>query len=447
MRSIDPIHAEILAVIAAAGGLAAAGWFTGANLFPLTAGAVAYAAWHLYQLDRFRKWIEHPKRERAPFRVGIWKPVTDIAIDVRNRGKNRKKRLRNILGGFQESTSALPDATVVLDESWMVEWSNNVARDYLGIAKPKEQARSIFEYVDDRVFREYIEQEDFSRPLQIPSPVDYGISLEVRVVPYGKGKHLIQARDITRLNQLENVRRDFVANVSHELRTPLTVVHGYLESMIDADDDDELDQWKPILEQMFAQSTRLQRIVEDLLTLSKLETRSRAESAEPVVMSEVIERIVRGANLLSAENRHEIAVDCDHTLGLKGNPLELESAFSNLVFNAVRYTPPGGKIRIGWRRNGEEACFSVADTGVGIESKHIPRLTERFYRVDVGRSRDKGGTGLGLAIVKHVLIRHDGRLKIESEPGVGSTFTCRFPADRVRDIRTRGDMGTRAVSR
>lgn len=438
MRDIDPLVKELLVVVPACVALTGAGLLTGTSIAPLALGIAGYAAWHVYQLDRFRKWLEHPKRERAPFRVGAWGPVTDAALSVRNRGKSRKKRLRNILGGFQESTSALPDATVVLDEQWIVEWSNNVARDYLGIHRYKEQPRVIFDYVDDRVFREYIEAGDFSRPLQIPAPVDYSITLEVRVVPYGKGKHLVQARDITRLNQLENVRRDFVANVSHELRTPLTVVHGYLESLIEADGDEVLDEWKPILDQMHSQSGRLQRIVEDLLTLSRLETRGRSEGLETVAVREIVERIVKGAGSLSGEHRHEILVECDDRLGLLGNPSEIESAFSNLVFNAVRYTPPGGRIEVRWYGRGEEACFAVSDTGVGIEAKHIPRLTERFYRVDVGRSREKGGTGLGLAIVKHVLIRHGGRLAIESEPGVGSTFTCTFSADRVRRLRDGG---------
>ncbi len=432
MWSIDPRIVEPALALLAAIALAALGWLTGTGLAPLVLGLAGYLGWTLYQLYRLALWMEHPKRERAPARVGLFVPLLEATSNLRSRGKNRKKRLRDILGGFQESTSALPDATVVMDENWIVEWSNKVASEYLGIHKPKDQPRSIFEYIDDRVFREYVDGGDYSRPLQIPGPLDYSISLEVRVVPYGKGKHLIQARDITRLNQLENVRRDFVANVSHELRTPLTVVHGYLESMLEADDDDEMDQWKPILDQMHSQSTRLQRIVEDLLTLSRLETRDRSEGFESFPVCDMIDRIARGAASLGGDNRHQIEVDCDPELGLAGSPSEIESAFSNLVFNAVRYTPAGGTIQVRWFRDGWDACFEVADSGVGIEARHIPRLTERFYRVDVGRSREKGGTGLGLAIVKHVLIRHGGRLKIESEPGVGSTFTCWFPPERVR---------------
>ncbi|MGB5560742.1 MAG: phosphate regulon sensor histidine kinase PhoR [Sedimenticolaceae bacterium] len=439
MRRPDPAATEIILVVAAAAALATMGPWTGTGALPLALGLAGYTAWTMFQLNRYRKWMDHPKREPPPFRVGGWAPLSDIAISVRNQGKARKKRLRNILGGFHESTRILPDATVVLDKNWMVEWSNAVAQEFLGIPKPKDQPKDIFEYIDDPVFRDYLRKGDFSRPLQIPAPVDYGISLEVRVVPYGKGKHLIQARDITRLNQLETVRRDFVANVSHELRTPLTVVHGYIETMIDADDDEELDHWKPILGQMHEQSSRLQRIVEDLLTLSRLETRARTEGLEFIDMCRLIERIANSARSFSAGARHVIEVKCDPTVGLYGNPSEIESAFSNLVYNAVRYTPGAGRIKLSWWQGDGKVFFSTADNGVGIEAKHIPRLTERFYRVDVGRSREKGGTGLGLAIVKHVLLRHGGALRIESQPGVGSTFTCCLPADRIRHIQA-GDF-------
>ncbi|GJL83169.1 MAG: phosphate regulon sensor protein PhoR [marine bacterium B5-7] len=434
MPQPDNTLVEIALVALIALILVVVGIVTNTGAIPVAVGLATYISWLFFQLYRFRNWIAHPKREPAPYRVGIWDPLTSETTEIRNRGKSRKKRLRNILGGFQESTHALPDATVVLDENWMVEWANSVASQLLGIGKNREQALGIHDYIDDLVFHAYIEGGDYTRPLQIPAPVDYSISLEIRVVPYGKGKHLIQARDITRLNQLENVRRDFVANASHELRTPLTVVHGYMETILDADDDDDLEQWKPILTQVYRQSTRLKGIVEDLLTLSRLETRDRSEGQEIVNIAQMIERIVDGADSVSGDPGHDISAEVTATLGLNANASEIESAFSNLVYNAVRYTPENGRINLHWWLSGDEPCFSVMDTGVGIEAHHIPRLTERFYRVDVGRSRDKGGTGLGLAIVKHVLIRHGARLKIDSEPGHGSTFTCIFPKDRAEIV-------------
>jgi len=447
MRRIDDVVLEAVVVALVGVALMVAGALTGAGAVPVAAGLGAYLCWNGFQLYRFRRWVAHPKRVPAPVRIGVWDRLARDTLQIRNLGKSQKKRLRNLLGGFQESTNALPDATVVLDEYWKVEWSNPAARKLLGLSKPKDQTPlGIFECIEDRVFREYITWGDFSRPLQIPAPVDFRISLEVRVVPYGKAKHLIQARDITRINQLENVRRDFVANVSHELRTPLTVVHGYLETMLETDDDDDLDQWKPILSQMHSQSLRLQRIVDDLLTLSRLETRDGSERMEPIQICDLIDRIAGAARSLSGTARHEITVSCTPELGLCANATEIESAFSNLVFNAVRYTPDQGRIELRWWQEGEEGHFSVTDTGVGIEAKHIPRLTERFYRVDVGRSRGKGGTGLGLAIVKHVLLRHDGRLHIDSELGVGSTFTCRFPAERIRLLPVTVNADTQALS-
>lgn len=399
---------------------------------PLTVALTAYLAWNGFQLFRFREWLRRPKKAPQPIPIGIWKAILIEANRLREREKSHKKRLRDILGGFQESTGALPDATVVLNEQWEIEWFNPVASELLGIDKTMERGGTIFTCIDDAPFRAYVEAGDYARPLQMPAPADYGVTLEVRVVKYGKGKCLIQARDVTRLQQLEIVRRDFVANVSHELRTPLTVIHGYLETLLDADDDDELDQWKPILAHMTQQSTRLQRIVEDLLLLSRLETRERAEGMEVVHVAPLLERVAADARTLGHESDHELTVECEDGLDLFANRSEIESAFSNLVVNAVRYTPPGGRIALRWRREGEEAWFSVADTGVGIDALHVPRLTERFYRVDVGRSREKGGTGLGLAIVKHILLRHGAWLRIESRPEEGSTFTCCFPDNRVR---------------
>ena len=282
----------------------------------------------------------------------------------------------------------------------------------------------------------------------MPSPVDDNINLEMRIVPYGKGKRLLQARDISRLQQLETVRRDFVANVSHEMRTPLTVIHGYLEAMGEYKGG-ELAAWQQVINQMQQQTNRMQRTVEDLLLLSRLENNEQTTGQETVDVVRLLQDIVSESRDLSRD-AHRIELQATRSLRLYGNPNELDSAFSNLVFNAVRYTPAGGSIDLRWWHSEEDGpCFSVSDTGIGIAAQHIPRLTERFYRVDVGRSRRSGGTGLGLAIVKHVLVRHGGHLKIESEPGRGSTFTCCFPPWRVRssrraELEKAGVLGPRA---
>ncbi|WP_428605305.1 phosphate regulon sensor histidine kinase PhoR [Sedimenticola sp.] len=396
----------------------------------LWAGLTLYLGWHLYQLYRFTRWISKPKSHPRPHPFGIWRPLMLRVDELSGRGQKRKRKLSRMLSGFLESTGALPDATVVLNDEGRLDWWNSVAADFLGLDRKRHKGALIDDLISDPVFLSYLHAGHYSRPLQMPAPVNANISLEVRIVPYGKGKRLLQARDITRLHQLEIVRRDFVANVSHEIRTPLTVVHGYVESMLESSET-FLGPWKRILGQMQVQTLRMQRIVEDLLLLSRLETRRSSEGEGVVGVNALLRGIVDGARQLSGDKQHRITLDADERLRLVGNGHELESAFANLVYNAVRYTPAGGDIRIRWWLSGGGPCFSVTDSGIGIAPEHIPRLTERFYRVDVGRSRESGGTGLGLAIVKHVLSRHDGTLRVESEPGKGSVFTCRFPHARV----------------
>ncbi len=429
MSAYDAWLEELLLLVALLGGGLVLGFMAGTPLYGLLAGMAVYLAWHLWQLGRLMRWLEQGRRETPPKAIGAWFWIGAEVQALRERGRRRKRKYRRLLKGFQESTDALPDATVVLNRHGRIEWWNRAARHTLGLRAP-HKGSPILAHLPDPRFHAYLAAGDYKESLRIPSPVVPGTELEIRVVPYGKSQRLLQARDITRLNQLETVRRDFVANVSHELRTPLTVVHGYLEPLAQ-DADPDLAQWRPVFEQMFQQTTRMQRIVEDLLLLARLENGDEAGSPEPVAVARLLEQIREEALTLSGDKAHRIELEADPQLALLGNAQELYSAFSNLVFNAVRYTPAGGEIRLAWHRTAESAEFSVRDTGIGIAPEHIPRLTERFYRVDVGRSRQSGGTGLGLAIVKHVLSRHQGRLFIESTPGEGSTFRCRFPASRL----------------
>lgn len=392
--------------------------------------AAVYFAWQLLQIHLFNNWQREPETSHAPFTVGIWGSITNLAKSQRERARKRKRKLGRMLAGFRESTNALPDATVILDAKGRMEWWNEVAKEVLGLDSKRDRNRKIVEIVPDSIFNAYLEEGDYIRPLQIPAPLDDSISLEVRIVPYGKGKRLFQARDITRLQQLETVRRDFVANVSHEMRTPLTVIHGYLEAIAESGDESLLGDWKQVVAQMRQQTDRMQRIVADLLMLSRLESEELAIGQAQVDVAELLESVNQQAVNLSG-GKHRIYLKAEAGLKLYGVENELESAFSNLAFNAVRYTPPGGSVAMYWYANGDKASFSIRDNGIGIEPEHIPRLTERFYRVDVGRSRQSGGTGLGLAIVKHVLTRHGSVLEIESEPGRGSLFSCTFPEYRV----------------
>jgi len=347
---------------------------------------------------------------------------------MRVRGQKRKRKLRHLLSGFHKSTQALPDATIVFNDKGQVEWGNIVARQMIGLERKRDRGRMINELIPDPKFQDYYAAAKYQLPLQIASPVNDSIRLDVRIVPYGKAKFLLQARDVTRLQQLETVRKDFVANVSHEMRTPLTVIHGYLESMGESGDAG-LDAWQNAIQQMRQQTGRMQRIVGDLLLLSRLEGPGKSDGQECVDIPGILEMIKDEAQTLSG-GQHQITASIDKELKLQGCASDLESAFSNLVFNAVRYTPAEGSIHLRWWASKHGPCFLVKDTGIGIEPEHIPRLAERFYRVDVGRSRQSGGTGLGLAIVKHVLTRHDAQLKIESEPGKGSSFRCNFPETR-----------------
>ena len=281
--------------------------------------------------------------------------------------------------------------------------------------------------INNKKFAQYYNHKDFSHSIDIESPFDADISLNFRIAPYAEEKQLLSARDITRMRQLEGVRSLFVANVSHELRTPLTVISGYLELLSDSDNDPTLS---PIYQQMSQQTDRMTTLLDDLLMLSNLENQQEAIN-ETICIAAMINDIYREAQIFKGEQHYSIHCDIDDNLNIQGNAKEIHSAFSNLVTNALRYTPSGGEIKITWKRQQDTAQFSVQDNGIGIQQKHINRLTERFYRVDKGRSRNTGGTGLGLAIVKHVMLKHDAKLEITSEFGKGSCFTCIFPKERI----------------
>jgi two-component system phosphate regulon sensor histidine kinase PhoR len=335
-----------------------------------------------------------------------------------------------MLARFQESTSAMPDATLVLNAENEIEWFNKAAIMLLGLNKVQDVGQRIDNLVRTPAFVNYLMRGNFRRPLEMFSPENRDISLSINIVGYGKNNKLMIVRDVTRLHQLENMRRDFVANVSHELKTPLTVINGYLENLMDAGDENT-SQWYGVLDQMHQQSERMAQIVNDLLLLSRLETDDDSQSRDPVAVPALIAAIVDDLNSLIKEKQQTVEVDCDLNLWLQGNEKELYSAFSNLIVNAVKYTPEKGKITLRWQLKAGQPYFEVMDSGIGIAPEHIPRLTERFYRVDKGRSRDQGGTGLGLAIVKHVMIRHNAKLMISSEPGKGSSFRCAFSPERL----------------
>jgi two-component system phosphate regulon sensor histidine kinase PhoR len=346
---------------------------------------------------------------------------------------SERRRLAQSLARSRQAGRALPYGVAILDAEYRIVWCNDSCEAHFGIDAEADVGQPITYLVREPEFVEFVAAADFSKPIQLKTGRD-GLVVSVQFVPYVDSQRLLLSRDITQGIRLETMRRDFVANVSHELRTPLTVLVGFLETVRELKLDP--DRSRDYLNLMAEQSKRMHRIIEDLLTLSTLESAAEPPREERVDVALLLSRIQGEAIALSA-GRQRITLDAEQGFDLLGSEAEIASAFGNLASNAVRYTPSGGEVRLIWRSSQKGAEFTVEDTGVGIEAEHIPRLTERFYRVDRGRSRETGGTGLGLAIVKHALARHQATLEIESTPGTGSRFTAKFPARRVVPARTR----------
>jgi len=407
------------------------GLITGEYAWTLLLGLAGYLGWHLQQLLRLHKWLRTRQGDEAPpDGYGLWGEVFDSIYHLQRRDQKVRGRLQAVIDRVQESTAALKDAVIMLDRDGNLEWWNIAAEKLLGLKTPQDSGQQITNLVRDPRFIEYFENHNYNEPLELPSPISDRLRLQFHITQYGNREHLMLVRDITRLYQLEQMRKDFVANVSHELRTPLTVIAGYLETLLD-NVEDVNPRWLRALQQMQQQGGRMQNLLNDLLLLAKLEATDYPSDNQPVAVDLLLLSIKNDAQALSGERHHRISLEADPHLKLKGSETELRSAFSNLVFNAVKYTPDEGEIHVRWWGDEQGAHLSVQDSGLGIEAKHLPRLTERFYRVDSSRASNTGGTGLGLAIVKHVLLRHRARLDIVSKLGKGSTFTCHFPALQV----------------
>jgi two-component system, OmpR family, phosphate regulon sensor histidine kinase PhoR len=386
---------------------------------------------HLRNLVKLVNWSRDPVGTPTPRAFGLWDYVfTNLARRTRV-AYDQRERLAQSLSRFREASQAMPDGVVYLSHHNLIEWINVAAGHHFGLDAERDVGAAITNLVRQPDFVRYMESDHGNEPLVLKTTRPDGLLLSIQVIPFGEDQKMILSRDITQLEKLETMRRDFVANVSHELKTPLTVVNGFAETLLDGLEDFSPQDAKRYLQLVLDQTSRMQRLIDDLLALSALETAAAAGQDESVDVQGLIRTVAQEAQILSG-GRHQIDVDEGPAAHLCGNLKELHSALANLASNAVRYTPEGGRIKLAWCAfdNGE-AAFSVTDSGIGIDARHLPRLTERFYRVDRGRSRETGGTGLGLAIVKHVLTRHQGTLHIQSEPGKGSTFTARFPAARL----------------
>ena len=410
------------------------GLISGAWGWSLALCLAAYLAWVLRDLLRLQRWLENANpRDEVPEARGLWEALYDRIYLLQRRNREARERLQAVIDRAQQSTTALQDAVVMLDSDGNLEWWNPAGSRLLGLKSPQDSGQPVINLVRHPRFKEYFERKEFAEPLSLRSPVDPNLHLQIFITLYGQREHLMVVRDVTRMQQLEQMRKDFVANVSHELRTPLTVISGYLETLLDHADT-LAPRWLRPMQQMQQQATRMSHLLDDLLLLARLEATDYPAENQPVAVERLLQTIRTDAVALSGTRGHRISLEAEAGLLLKGCDSELRSAFSNLVFNAVKYTPAGGEIHVRWWSDEQGAHLAVRDSGIGIEAKHLPRLTERFYRVDASRATDTGGTGLGLAIVKHVLLRHRGRLEIVSQPGKGSTFTCHFPlTQRVRD--------------
>ena len=401
-------------------------------IFDAAAGFAAAAAVlaallvaHTVRLARLLDWLRSPAERELPEVGGVWGEVF-IGLHRLQRGERQARgRLEAELEVFSQAAEASPDGLVILDAEERIAWCNRMAEQHLGLSAARDVGLPLTNLVRIPRFAEFLVHSAPGEELRFS---DGGRALSLEVIRFGADRKLLISFDVTQVERAETVRRDFVANVSHELRTPLTVICGFLEHMV----EDAAPEMRPQLAMMDEQARRMLHLVSDLLTLSKLEDETQTPAEELFDVRDLLYDVAADTRQLSA-GKHSITCEAQPAF-LKGSREELRSAFANLASNAVRYTPEGGRILLSWALREGQGVFSVEDSGIGIPEEHLPRLTERFYRVDRGRSRESGGTGLGLAIVKHVLMRHQAGLEIRSVPGAGSTFGAVFPAWRVRPL-------------
>lgn len=408
----------------------------------LIGGALGIALFALVDALRGRRlleWLRTRADEHAPRDIGLWGEIGYRVERQLVHGRREVQQERTHLAQFRAAIEASPNGVLMLDANNRIEWINSVAADQLGLDPSRDARQNITNLVRAPDFVAYLQRGDWGAPVRVPARQGQG-TLSILIRPYGEGHKLMLVTDITEAERADAMRRDFVANVSHEIRTPLTVVAGFIETLSDLPLSEA--ERRRVLTLMAQQTTRMQSLVSDLLTLASLEGSPRPPVDHWVALAGLLEQARSDADALSA-GRHRIGFDFDPAVQIAGDASELASAIANLVNNAIRYTPDGGAIDVTWRpldSGGGE--LAVADTGIGIERQHLPRLAERFYRGDPSRSRETGGTGLGLAIVKHVVQRHGGELLIRSEPGHGSTFSLRLPTARIRSRHATAAPGT-----
>lgn len=409
-------------------------------LYPATstviiASLAIFSIWSIYQLQCLDRWLKKSGKAEPPESHGLWGVIFDKIYYLQKRERRARRELQTIITRARQSANSLNDGVITIKRDGTLEWWNRAANHLIGLKYPEDVGQQLTHLWRTPALKAYFSKKNYQEPLVINSPKYNSMQLQIHVSIFGKDDRLMLVRDITRLQHLEQMRTEFVANVSHELRTPLTVIRGYLENF-----SLQSDSLKPSLRrglaQLCEQSHRMEALVNDLLLLSKLETSDHKDDQTPIQLKPLLTAICQEARLISQEKGHEVSLDMPEHLNLRiqGSASELRSAISNLTVNAVKYTPNNGHIaiKVAYDEPLEQLSISVQDDGGGIDPEHVPRLTERFYRADASRAKKTGGTGLGLAIVKHVMMRHDGELNIQSELGKGSQFNCLFPKNRIK---------------
>ena len=407
------------------------GWLAGSIWLGVSGAFAIYLAWNLWQLRTLDFWLQHRSVADPPDAMGLWGDVVAQVVRLHRRKRFHKERLTRLFRELRRSTAAMPDGVVMLDPQGEIVWFNRKAGELLDLSRRADLGLRIDNLVRHPDFVRYLRGSQYSLPLivRIDTPTERHIAFQL--ISYGEDQRLLMLREVTREVRLEQMRKDFVANASHELRSPLTVVAGYLENF---SVDPHMGELAEPIAEMRRQTDRMTRIIEDLLELSRFEANDAPIKGLPIDVA-AMAAMLRKDVLARSTHPRQVEVAIESPASLLGDEAMVQSAFSNLVDNAAKYTPPEGTVQIRWWTDEAGGHFSVRDTGPGIPAEHLPRLTERFYRVDPGRSRETGGSGLGLAIVKHALHRHGGRLEIDSAEGRGSTFTCHFPHERLLERR------------
>jgi two-component system phosphate regulon sensor histidine kinase PhoR len=384
---------------------------------------------HVYWIYQLNKWLKNPKLTTIPNGSGVWEEIFTTLYREYRKQKKSKSELTTILGRFITAAEAIPDGIIALNQKNEIEWCNKPSEKMLDIHLTKDINQPINYLLREISFTEYLNDNKYEGTLKLISWRNTGRSFEIRLVPFGVSQKLLICRDITQIEKNDSIKRDFIANVSHELKTPLTVIVGFLETLSDMKNEFNL-KTHSYLQMMLEQSDRMRKLVEDLLQLSSIESNTAPAEKKEINITEIFKKLKRDSDLVSGK-LHKINMSINKNITLLGYEKEIYSAFSNLVSNAIRYTKEGGIIAVIWDVKDQKPFFEVQDSGIGIDEKLIPRLTERFFRIDADRSRNSGGTGLGLSIVKHVCIRHQAQIEITSQVGKGSEFKIIFPQERL----------------